>query len=381
MKKATVTRNQDQQCRVFFYESGSVEGFAQVLREADQWQGVESIVALSCDSNGFTPHCLDDILQSTTKPLVGGIFPRITLSGAIYSKGTVLLGLPFKVKQQTFHKQDLHGALSSEAPSGEKDNLAIVFVDGISPNNQQYTHLLYDQLGVGVKMIGGGAGSLDFQPRPCLITNKGLIADACLVAKASAPCGVATTHGWTPASRHLEVTESDGKRIISLDWQPARKVYGEIIGNLSSISIDEGVFFDNAKGHPLGIISMGSEVIVRDLIGVDGDCLLGVSEIQPRTIVSVLKGDKGTLLDSARSCPNIALTDLGDTQPLVGLLMDCISRCLFLGESTVKELEQLTLEGIPLVGAFTIGEIASDGKSMVELHNKTTALALLGANS
>lgn len=364
---------------IIFERSGSAKSFANVLGEIGASEAVKSIIILSCESNGFTPQCINDALRSAGRPIIGGTFPMIAENGTVHEKGTLFIGLPFSIRTHIFsvsHMQEGH--YIPELPSPE-ECMAIIFVDGLSENVLKYCTLVHDTLGVGVKMIGGGAGSLDFKPKPCLMTNEGLIGDACIMGLASVPCGVGVTHGWTTASRQLEVTESEGKRIISLDWRPAGQVYGEIVNDLSSISISEGDFFEQAKGHPLGIISMGSEVVVRDLIALDGDCLRSVSDIEPRTIVSILKGDHGTLLESARSCPVIAQMDLGNSIPQISLLMDCISRCLFLGESMSEELEELTIEDIPLVGAFTIGEIACDGKTMMEFHNKTTALALLGA--
>ena len=60
------------------------------------------------------------------------------------------------------------------------------------------------------------------------------------------------------------------------------------------------------------------------------------------------------------------------------LLIDCISRGLFLGEGFIREIEAVRAGNTPLIGALTLGEIANDGKDYMELYNKTCVVGILG---
>ncbi len=53
----------------------------------------------------------------------------------------------------------------------------IFYFDALSPNSESFIDSLFYCLG-NIKIIGGGAGSLDFIPRPCIFSNQGLLQDA-----------------------------------------------------------------------------------------------------------------------------------------------------------------------------------------------------------
>ncbi|NOR26155.1 MAG: hypothetical protein GQ542_17565 [Desulforhopalus sp.] len=57
--------------------------------------------------------------------------------------------------------------------------------------------------------------------------------------------------------------------------------------------------------------------------------------------------------------------------------MDCISRVLFLGDKLQEEIEAVQDASAPLIGAFTIGEIANSGKDFLEFYNKTCIVGVL----
>ncbi len=95
-----------------------------------------------------------------------------------------------------------------------------VFVDGLSTGISKLIDSLFNNLGLLPNYIGGGAGSLSFQQKPCLFTNQGLLEDAAVLALADTTSSVGVAHGWTPISEAIRVTESEGNMVISLNWRP-----------------------------------------------------------------------------------------------------------------------------------------------------------------
>jgi hypothetical protein len=60
-------------------------------------------------------------------------------------------------------------------------------------------------------------------------------------------------------------------------------------------------------------------------------------------------------------------------------VIDCISRSLFLGTDFQRELAAID-DGLPMVGALTLGEIANSGRDFLEFYNKTAVVGLIATS-
>ncbi len=60
------------------------------------------------------------------------------------------------------------------------------------------------------------------------------------------------------------------------------------------------------------------------------------------------------------------------------LLIDYISRVLFLENDFDKEIAEVFQENMQLIGALPLGEISNSGKDYLELYNKTCVVGILG---
>ena len=124
---------------------------------------------------------------------------------------------------------------------------------------------------------------------------------------------------------------------------------------------------------------VGTEKIVRDpvTLGTHGE-LICVGEVPEESYVDILSGNAASLIDAAGS----ALRLSRDAFPVQAarrttLLIDCISRVLFLEDEFQQELKAAFEEETPLFGALTLGEIANSGKDYLEFYNKTAVIAAL----
>ncbi|SPF40896.1 hypothetical protein SBDP1_320012 [Syntrophobacter sp. SbD1] len=66
-------------------------------------------------------------------------------------------------------------------------------------------------------------------------------------------------------------------------------------------------------------------------------------------------------------------------EPGLKIIMDCISRVLFLGDRFREEIEVVNHGTRPTIGACTIGEIGNCGTEYLEFYNKTAVVAVLEA--
>lgn len=103
--------------------------------------------------------------------------------------------------------------------------------------------------------------------------------------------------------------------------------------------------------------------------------LVCVGEVPQGALVRVLNGTPQTLISAAKEARKCIDESAFPTSGEL-LLFDCISRVLFLGQDIEQELAAVGC-GEPVVGAFTLGEIAKNGQDYLEFLNKTTVLARL----
>lgn len=368
---------------------GTVEEMANNIKELETDHKVNGIMILACDANEFTSEAVESIITQCDKQIWGGIFPGIIYENERLEKGTILVGLPQTVKTVVVEGlSDKSTEIEMQIQSLEKENLKgktmFVFVDGLSSGIVALKEILFDCLGLVPNYVGGGAGSVSFVQKPCIFTNKGLIADAAVLALADIPSGIGVAHGWQPVSEPFKVTEVDRNRIISLNWKPAYQVYRETVEKLSGKSFDQYEFFDLAKGYPFGIIKVAKEMVVRDPIAqLKEKEIICVGEIQENSFVYILKGDKNSLIQGAEEARQLAersYMEIGlsaSAKPTATLFIDCISRVLFLQHDIIEELESVRGD-TPMIGALTLGEIANTGKVYLEFYNKTSVVGLLG---
>lgn len=374
---------------VQFDSQGSVEALAASLRTMEKDPTVQGILVLACDGNEWPPETVDPILKNASKPILGGIFPQIIYDHSNQERGTILVGLPTApdvavVSQLSSPDADYSSVLAPYATAwtGKADSQAdtlLVFVDGLSTRIAALVESLFYCFGLERNILGGGAGSLSFIQKPCLLTPSGLLGDAALVARLPMRSGIGVSHGWQPISNSMKVTAANYNVIQSLDSRPAYEVYRELVEAHSGRTFTDTNFFDIAKGYPFGINKLGGEVVVRDPLQVDDNQgLICVGEVPKDSFVRILSGTPESLIAAAATARDLALQSAPgpNVDQLTGFFIDCISRVLFLGDRIKDELNTAGGDG-PLFGALTLGEIANTGRDYLEFYNKTAVVALL----
>ncbi|WPL16607.1 hypothetical protein Thiowin_01574 [Thiorhodovibrio winogradskyi] len=369
--------------------SGRLEGLEQALREQAAKPQVAGLLVLACHDNGFAPAVLDPLLGSIGKPLFGGLFPQILQGRERLTRGSIVLGLARAprlriLKDLSDPRRDLALALEDALdPDGPGRPTLFVFVDGYAKRIAGLIDALFENFGLEANYLGGGAGSLAAgASTPCVFTQNGLLADAAVLAQLDWPAGIGVAHGWTPISEPIKVTRAEHNRLIELNYRPAFEVYREAIAEHSAQPLDAETFFSVATAYPFGIRKMGGEVVVRDpiLLGEDGS-ILCVGEIPQSSLVHILHGDTDSLIAAAGQAQWLSGVALAAQDPSKGALrifIDCISRVLFLGDDFDRELAVVD-DGLPLVGALTLGEIANAGEDFLEFYNKTSVVGLFAS--
>lgn len=349
-------------------------------------EGMKGILILACDENGFSPALIDEPLKKISMPVLGGIFPEIIWQQEKLIRGTIVIGLPVSIEtlvinQLSDESVDYETIIDEKIGDVPNMSTAFIFVDGFSARISALIDSLFNIFGLEVNYIGGGAGSLSMQQKPCIFTNDGLLEDCAVLAITEVLSGVGVAHGWETISEPFKVTEVEQNRIFSLDWEPAFEVYKSVIKEHIDVELTPENFFQHAKGFPFGISKMGSEKVIRDPIVVEADgSIICVGELPKESFVNIMIGKKDALIAAAEKALQKGMQAFpGSCSDKSIFFIDCISRTLFLENDFGKELKVVNQDSeLPVFGILSIGEIANSGKDYLEFYNKTSVVGILG---
>lgn len=313
---------------------------------------------------------------------MGGLFPNVIHDNTILEKGIVVntlteveaLYVINDISQKEFNipevrfKKDIGYSL-------------FTYVDGLTSNISNYLSALYENYGMQTNYFGGGAGSLSLEQQPCVFGNDGFFQDAAVVCIMRMNSRIGVRHGWNKVDGPFIITKAEGNIIKEINWQNPFSVYKEVVEAHSKKQFTEDNFFDIAKGYPFGIVKDNSECIVRDplMVNENGE-LICVGELEDNVLVDILNGNENSLIQAAKTAAQESVKLA--TSPKKAIIIDCISRILFLEDNFDKELEAITqtikntYPDISIGGALTLGEISSYGEGYLDFYNKTVVVGL-----
>ncbi|MFB6232689.1 MAG: FIST signal transduction protein [Haloarculaceae archaeon] len=359
-------------------------GLIEAVRSMASAPSVRGVLVVAADGNLPETEALNPVLMDLPAPVFGGVFPEILHEGEKYDTGAVVTGLTVEpdvtvVPDLSDPGTEFGATLPGSVSAGET---AFVLVDAYATRVEEFVSSLFAAYGVDLNYVGGGAGSLDEEGRPCLFTNEGLVADAGVFATVDTPTSVGVRHGWEEIAGPLRVTDAEGPTLSRLNGEPAFEVYRRIVEEDAGVTIDPENFFEVAKSYPFGLSRLDGEKIVRDPFEVTDDGGLACFGTVPEgAFVHILRGDRDSLVDAAGTAYEDA-TGTGASDRAGGdgevLFFDCISRVLYLEDAFTEELAAVGGDRSPRIGALTIGEIANDGEGHLDYYNKTAVAAVTG---
>ncbi|MFY7810933.1 MAG: FIST signal transduction protein [Flavobacterium sp.] len=355
----------------FFVEN--INDLKIVLNKLSKNNNTLSVLMFIADGDRIENELINEVLRNFDKPIIGGIFPEIIFESNRLKSGIMLYSLPFVLESNIIDLNESEEKVNESILNCKKrkefKNL-FLFIDCFSEKKSFFIESIYNFYGNEIKYFGGGCGSLTFDKIPCVFNNNGLQHNAVVIAFNDIEMELGVAHGWGAISNNLKVTEALGNEIISINWEPAFEVYSRIVEAHSQKSFNDYSFFDLAKSYPLGILKIEGEMVVRDPIIRDGNKLILVDKVEQGENIKILNGDKKSLQEAAYSVKNQILF----SENFENFCIDCISRVLFLEEDFQNEINILSGQK-KLNGILTIGEIANNGESYLEIYNKTIVLA------
>ncbi len=325
---------------------------------------------------------LSTSLRNKNIAFIGGVFPKVIHQNTTYEKGIVISVLKNVLEISTILKISTKNYdIAPVSFSDEKEYSLITFVDGLTSNISAFLGKLYEKYGMKTNYFGGGAGSLSLKQAPCVFSKDGIFEDAAVFVIMEMESSIGVKHGWKKLEGPYIVTKADKNTVEEINWRNPFETYQTIVEADAQKKFTATNFFEIAKGYPLGIIKQGFDHIIRDPLSINEKKeLVCVGEVEENTLINIMQGDASSLIKASLEAAQESISKA--KTPSTAIIIDCISRILYLEEDFKHELNNVSqaivekYPEIPVNGALTLGEISSYGNGFIEFYNKTIVVGL-----
>lgn len=307
--------------------------------------------------------------------VVGAIFPRVVFGTKSFDSGIVALKISDEACVNVVKEMDKVGMLYIE----ENVHSVFTIVDGLSSKLDDFLENVFFVLPERTYIIGGGAGKMTLKQEPVIFDNDGFYQDSALLIQSSCLMSMGVGHGWEPLFGPFMATQCKGHTLDKINFQDAFPIYKEAVEKDTLERFNESNFFEISQSYPLGILRCGRDYIVRDPIHSDGKSLFLVGNMDTNSVISILKGNKETLIQAAKEAALVAQEEASSKSSHI-ILVDCISRLLFLKDAFDEELETIRSvypSNMVMWGILSLGEIANANQEGIEFYNKTCVVGTL----
>ena len=262
-----------------------------------------------------------------------------------------------------------------------KSNSIYCFVDGLSAYMESFFEEINSQIGDDTIVFGGGVGYKNFEHKEVIFDKENFYKDHAVLIYTNVKTIIDYAHGWKPLYGPFVVTKVDKNILYELNGENAFNVYKETLKKFANIEVNENNFSEISKSYPFGIFNFSDEnFIIRDPIKIyDKNAIQIVSSVKEMDTLYIMSGNKNDLINSACALSRRVFKSI--TKVNNALLLDCISRVIFLENRFEEEIQNIykcaEIKNINLVGFTTIGEITNYGYDNIKVLNKTTLLGAL----
>jgi len=316
-----------------------------------------------------------EIAQYEGITLCGAIFPRVIYKGKTYTKGIIAAKLKPTSSVQIIDMNEPH-----QLSPNTDTNSIFAIVDGFSVQINDFLEEFYSLLPEKTKLIGGGAGKTNLTQEPVIFDMYRFYMSAAIIITSPDTMGIGVKHGWKPLLGPFMATCCHDNVLEKMNYQNAFDIYKEAVEKDSGLRFDSVPFFQLSQRYPLGIVRYNKDFIVREPVRTDGTNIVLVGSLDTNSVLSILTANKKELLEAAKEAAEISILNKGDEMIQSALVVDCISRFIFLEDSFPKELKAISKvypDKTLLWGVLSLGEIANANQEGIEFYNKTCVVGTL----
>ena len=270
------------------------------------------------------------------------------------------------------------------ARDGFPHRTGVMLLDPLSGNAEEATLLCAGLMGDEAVRLAGGAAGDDLAMKATHVgLGRRVASDAVVVAAifSKQPLGIGVCHGHAPLSEPLEVTKAEGAVVREIEGRPAWDVWEE---RTREAAESAGIDPSTLEGDELASfllrfeagLASGSEYKIRaPLARGDDGSLSFACGVPEGAVVRITESTADRQVDSAVEAARRARAQL-EGEPAGAIVFDCICRNLILGDRFDDAVGGVSaaLDGAPVAGFETYGEIALDVGDMSGFHNTTTVV-------
>lgn len=304
---------------------------------------------------------------------------QINITAIYFEKSRIICG---SVDLEDF-EDDMKASIKM-INSIEKENLKSIFLltEGLNINAGRFVEGLKNSLDVSVKVVGGLAGDgADFK-KTSIIAND-YAKSNCVVYVAfydNINVGCCAYGGWTTFGIERIVTKSKGKKIYTIDGQPAVNLYKAYLGedNINKLSANLDIL-----RFPMAFRKNETdEYFIRTVLGIDEKtgALEFKADIPESSTCKLMKANKEKLIEGAAIATQNSYACMNNKVDLA-LIISCFGRRYILHNRIDEELDAIksVMENdIPISGFYSYGEIGPQKENTYsEMHNQTLTVMLL----
>jgi hypothetical protein len=253
----------------------------------------------------------------------------------------------------------------------------LIFVDGLSAEQQTLIGGMHRVTGSAVPVVGGAAGDDRKLNATYVFFNDKVLRDAAVAVWIGSddPVPITVGHGWHPIGLPLLITKTDGQIVHEIAGRPARDVFDEHIRRGERAEYDQirdGGFYST---HAFGLIEPDGSHLIRGVFMDEDGMIHTFAPLPVYSAVQIVACDSEDLLATSR---DVAHRSVDDRDASMLLVFSCIARLDVLQDRGPEEARELqsAAGAVPIFGVYTYGEFART-TSVAGYHNATvTAVAL-----
>ncbi|HJL17750.1 MAG TPA: FIST C-terminal domain-containing protein [Sandaracinaceae bacterium LLY-WYZ-13_1] len=270
-----------------------------------------------------------------------------------------------------------------ESRGGLPHQTGLLLLDPLAGTGEEAALLTAGRLGPDVPLAGGAAGDDLAMERAAVSLGDRVESDAIVIARmfSREPLGLGVCHGHEPISAPLEITATEGAKVLEVEGRPAWEVWREhtreaaVRAGLDPDALAPEDVTPFLLRYEAGLAS-GDEYKIRAPLsrGEDGS-LAFACPIPTGAKIRITESVPERQIASARTAARRARERLGG-EASGAIVFDCICRNLILGDRFAEAVAAVAgeLGDVPLAGFETYGEIALDAGDLSGFHNTTTVV-------
>lgn len=344
-------------------------------------ESVNDFVILCGEESGLDIPILIELLNQNGIRFCGGIFPGIIHGNQCFRDKVLLLPVQFDTEPVLIKGLD-NGDIQIP-PLGALNPLGSLFilVDGLSNWISKFVYSLYNEIGSEYQVFGSGTGIRNFDRVNCVFCKEGFFKDAAVVVSFKNQITQSTRHGWKPIAGPYLATKTTANLLEQINWEPAYKVYKEIIEAEEKIELTDQNYYEYAKHYPFGVFRSSEENLIRDPVSIaENQSIRFGAEIPSNSVLYLMKSEIDDMLLAGHDVCEDAISRCNNPKFL--FIADCISRTWILNEQFDAELENIAVKakGIPVFGVLSMGEISSADGALLDYHHKTIVISIVEDN-